>query len=106
MTTEDAEKALDFLKDSDEQDAKLKARLEYLKEKKKNIIAFAQTESDKGSQAAKEQDAFMSMGYVEWLDEYKSAVYDHLLVNNRRKSASLQIEVWRSINANSRQGNI
>jgi len=106
ITTETAEKALDYLKSTDQQDAELKARLEYLKEKKKNVLAFAQEESDKTSQAAKEQDAYASIQFVEWLDEYKAATYDYLLCHNRRASASLQIEVWRSLNANQRQGNI
>ena len=106
ITTETAEAALDHLKGTDEKDAKLKSNLEWLKEKKKNIIALAQDESDKTSQAAKEQDALTSFEYTNWLEEYKAATYDYLLCHNKRASAALQIEMWRSINANQRSGNI
>ncbi len=106
MTTEDAEKALDYLKETDEPDAKFKARIEYLKEKKKTVIAWEQSESNEKSQAAKEQEAYNSAGYRGWMEEYQSALIDFHIMHNRRLTASLQIEVWRSINANTRQGNI
>ena len=106
MTTEDAQAALDHLKGTDEQDAKFKARVEYLKEKKKTVIAWEQSESNEKSQAAKEQDAYNSASFRGWLEDYQGALIDFHTMHNKRLSASLQIEMWRSINANQRTGNI
>ena len=106
MNTEDAEKALDYLKETDEPEAKLKASVEYYKEKKKMIIADMIGASSESSVSAKEHEAYRSTAYNQWLNDYKSAVVEYNIMHNRRLSAALQIEMWRSINANQRTGNI
>ena len=106
MKFEDAEKALEYLKNTDEEAARRRAHKDWLHEKKKTVLAIAAAESDEKSQAGKEADAYRSQNYQTWLLNYKEAVADFEIIRNQRASAALQIEIWRSYNANTRQGNV
>jgi|TARA_R110000751_G_scaffold40588_2_gene95870 formylmethanofuran dehydrogenase subunit E len=106
MEFEEAEKALDFLKNTDDEAAKIKASKEWLYEKKKTILAMSMAESTSKTQSGKEADAYASQSYQTWLLSYKDAIYDFETIRNKRLSAAIQIDIWRSYNANTRQGNI
>tara|TARA_R110001583_G_scaffold8832_3_gene41748 strand:+ start:235 stop:555 length:321 start_codon:yes stop_codon:yes gene_type:complete len=106
MEFEEAEKALEFLKNTDEQAAQMKSTKEWLYEKKKTILAMAMALSESKTQSGKEADAYASKSYQTWLLSYKDAVYDFETNRNKRLSAAIQIDIWRSYNANTRQGNI
>lgn len=97
------EKALHYLAESDEDAAKAKARVKGLEQKAKTIIAVAFLEAE-GAQGERQQKAFISDAYKAHTEEYENAVYDNELYANKRKRAELTIDVWRSINANRRQG--
>ena len=103
---EKAEKALNYLKDTDKPYAQAKTRVEWLDHKRKLIINTAISESEQKTAAAKEAEAYASQDYIGWLEEYKDAVYECELLKAQRKSAELQWETWRSVNSARKQGQV
>lgn len=101
----DPEKALQYLAHTDEKYANARARVKYLDHKRKTIKATAYLEAA-GTINERESYAYTSAEMVAFLEEYKNAVYDEQILLSKRKSAELAIEIWRSKNANRRQGNI
>lgn len=101
----DAEKALEYLKATDIRAAKAKAHMEAMSDRKKTILAVEFIKLD-GSAAEKTQKALASEEYDDLLNAYEEAILDYETIRNQRKSAELQIELWRSINSNQRRGNI
>lgn len=101
----DAEKALGFLKSTDKEAALLKARWSWLEDKKKTIEAICFMDAE-GAQGAREKQSRVDDRYKAHLMEIKEAHEEWLVTYNLRKSAELQIEMWRSVNSNQRKGNI
>lgn len=102
---EDAEMALNYLKSTDEEAARAKAHYMALDDVKKSVLA-AQYEKQQGSAADKAQKALESMEYCLHLEKINEAFLVWEILRNRRKSAELQIEMWRSVNSNMKKGNI
>ncbi|KKK93781.1 hypothetical protein LCGC14_2689430 [marine sediment metagenome] len=103
INQERMEKALDYLSTTDELCALAKANTEGLKEQKKTILAVSFLEHKEGTDKAKDSKACSSDKFLEWQTNYKESVYVYETFRNRRKTAELLIEVWRSINSNRRQ---
>ena len=61
---------------------------------------------DEGSAAEKLKKAEGSTDYHNHLEKLRNANMEWELIRNKRKSAELQIEMWRSINSNQRKGNV
>lgn len=101
----DVEKAIDYLVATDEEAARAKALMSFIEDKKKTVKATEMVKKD-GSIAAREMEAIASGAYLEVCEEYRDAVYDYELLRNRRKSAELVVEVWRTESANQRRGNV
>ena len=101
----DVEKALDYLVKTDEEAAMARALMSFIEDKKKTVKATEMLKHD-GAISSREMEALASGAYKEVLEEYKAAVYDYELLRNRRKSAELVVEVWRTESANQRKGNI
>ena len=101
----DPEKALRYLASTDEEYARAKAHVKYMEHKRKTIKAAQFLEAE-GTIQQKESLAYDSQAMRDHLEEYKDAVYDEQILVSKRKSAELAIEVWRSMNANQRKGNI
>ena len=101
----DVEKALDYLVATDEEAAKAKALMSFIEDKKKTVKATEMVKKD-GAISGREMEAFASAPYLAVCEEYRDAVYDYELLRNRRKSAELVVEVWRTESANQRRGNI
>lgn len=80
---------------------KIKA-LEHLLKVEKSV-QFLEAE---GPVAEREAKAMASDRYKALVDEFKQTVIDAETIGARRKTAELQIEVWRTQQANRRQGNI
>lgn len=102
---EDAEKALFYLKETDTEFARRKAEYESLVDLKKTIIAL-EFQDAKGSAAERTKIAEAADTYQLHVKKIKDALYGFEEMRNKRKSAELQIEMWRSINSNIRRGNI
>ena len=105
ISENDVDKALNYLKGSDAGAATAKAYYELLGDQKKTVIADQFIKAE-GSQGDRLKIAEGSEEYKAHIQKLHDACYDFEIVRNRRKSAELQIEVWRSQNANMRRGNI
>lgn len=105
ITIDDAEKALNYLKDTDKECARRKAEMEALSDLKKTVVALEFAEA-KGSAAERTKTAEGSQELLLHINKIKNAVFEYEEMRNKRKSAELQIEMWRSINSNMRKGNI
>ena len=102
---EDAEKALEFLKATDVSFAKSRALKDALDESKKTVAAIEFMHAT-GSAAERQQIALSSEAYITHLGKMESATLEFETLKNRRMTAALQIEMWRSINSNMKKGNI
>lgn len=101
-----AEKALDYLKHTDAEAARAKAHYAMLDDAKKTVLAMTYNEFDGGSAADRQKKAEGSQDYHNHLEKLKQAHIEWELLRNKRKSAEMQIEMWRSVNSNQRKGNI
>ena len=97
--------ALEYLAETDEKYGRLKgstAALEY-------IIKVAEAEGfieADGPQGERQAKARSSEKYKKAVEDYRDVRTDMEIIGAKRKTAELTIEVWRSQNANRRQGNI
>jgi len=103
---EKVERALPFLRDTDEEHAKAKARVKGLERKEKTIKAVKFLDAHGSSVAEKEAVVHASNEYKQWTEDYENAVYDEQILANKRKRAELTIEVWRSVNASYKRSNL
>ena len=106
VNDESIEAALNFLRDTSKDVANAKAMAKYLEQKRKSLKAAAFLEAQGQNIAERESKAYRDDAYLQCIEDYKSAVYDFELLENQRRAAELRIEVWRTINANNRRGNI
>lgn len=100
------EKALDFLRDSSGEYARARAEVKYLEQYRKTMKATTFLECRGDTIAERESKAYAAPAYVELLDRYHEAVYKAEELAAKRLAAELKIEVWRTVNANKRAGNI
>lgn len=99
------QKALTYLAETDQPSAEARARVKALEQRRKTVKGLAFLGSS-GTMAEKEAKAYASQEYQDIVNEYENAVADAELYANKRKTEELIIEVWRSINAGRRKGNI
>lgn len=103
----DAEKALDYLKSTDNEAARLRAYADALDDLKKNVVAMLVNGiTEKLSAADKLKQAEGSQEYHSHIEKLRKAKEDWFIIQNKRNSAVHQIEMWRSVNSNQRRGNI
>lgn len=106
MISEDRlQKAMKYLAETDEPAANAKALVEGLKIQEKTIIAIVFLRVD-GTNQEREMKARVDPAHVQWREKHKEAVVDFELYRNKRTTEALVVEVWRSINANRRSGNV
>lgn len=106
MISEDRlQKALTYLAETDEPSAKARAYVKGLEQQRKTVKAFAFL-SASGTMAEKEAKAYASPEYEEVTQAIENAVADAELYFNKRSTEMLIVEVWRSVNAGRRKGNI
>ena len=101
------EEALQYLADTDEEDAKLTAGLEYLKDKQKRDkgIHIISNELDK-SYSIKEQSYYASDIYGEYILQKQALAEKVGITQNKRAKECLIIDVWRTLEASRRKNNI
>ena len=104
-TETDASNALEYLAQTDEQLAAELGFVEACKHGVKVARSMAFLEAA-GTVAEREAKAETSADVVEKSDELIRAVTDYETTKTKRKRAELVIEVWRSLNANQRRGNV
>lgn len=98
-------KALKYLAETDEPCAKARAYMEGLKDLEKTILGEVFLDEG-GTIAERDAKARTSAEYHEWRDNCEQARTDYYTMANKRKTAELIVEVWRSENANRRRGNV
>lgn len=100
-----AEKALEYLAQTDVAIAKAKALMIGLDEQRKTIEAGEFLKSE-GSAAERKQRALASESYRNHIEAYEDSVLTYETLRNRRLTATLQIEMWRSVNSARNKGQI
>ena len=101
-----AEKAVTYLRDSEEDYAMLKAAHQADKERIKIVEASQVLSSDAKSAALKEREAKDSEHYREAVDRWQESMEAFYLIEAKRKRAELTIEMYRSVNSALKRGNI
>lgn len=99
------QKALTYLAETDEPAAKAKALLVGLDETTKTVRAQVFLKSS-GTNGEREACAYDSKDYREHVKKVENATMDYELYRNKRLTESLIVEVWRTVSANQRKGNI
>ena len=101
----DAETALNYLVNTDEEAGKAKALYDGLYEQRKTIRAL-QFLNATGSAAERTEKALASEEYQQHLVLIKGAQIDCEILKNKRSSNILIVDLWRSVNSNQKRGNI
>jgi actin-related protein len=89
---------------TDAEAAQLKRAVEahhYIARKKRY---YAQLQSTHKTVDDRKADSEQSKEYAEEMEKYFDAVQESEALQNERKTLQLKIDVWRSLNANRRQG--
>jgi roadblock/LC7 domain-containing protein len=103
---EQAERALKYLADTDEEVAARKARMTAVKERMKTTKAAEYLTAQGSSVKDREAVAETSTAYKAAIDELEEATLEFEIIKNKRLRAELTIEMWRSINSARNKGQI
>lgn len=105
VTEEQAQKAFNYLRDTDEQHAQAKADLAAIEKHEKALLAILQKgfAGIEKSDAGQKREAYASTDYKTWLDGYKQAVFEYHLLENKRDRAFTSLDIWRTESANARR---
>ena len=103
ISDDDAHKAFEYLKLSEESHAQAKADLEALKKHEKALVAKLKLQSSEKTSAAKEDEAYASTDYEQWEAGMKEAQYNFSLIENKRDRAMTALDLWRTASANARR---
>ena len=105
ITDEELSEKLAYLAETDDKAAIAKALVKALERKEKTVKAMGFLEAE-GTVASREHKAVSSDEWDKHVNDYKSAVADSETYENKRNTAALVCEVWRTLQANRRRGNI
>lgn len=107
ISTEKMEECLAYMAKTDVQHAMLRALVDDYEYRIKMAEARVARESkDKGTQDYIKSLTRTDPEYIKLVDELYETNMNYQIISAKRKTAELIIEVWRSLNANSRRGNI
>ena len=102
---ERVEKAVNYLATTDEAAAKAKTLYKGLDAQIKTIEAVEFKKAPKNiTVPEKWAEVHTSQAYLDHHKKIYEAMLDHELLQNRRNTAELLFEYWRSVNSNKRQG--
>jgi ElaB/YqjD/DUF883 family membrane-anchored ribosome-binding protein len=101
-----AEEALATLEETDYEHARLRAEYNALVETKKLTIASGYDETLKCAAEEKRQLAHRTPEYVKLIKKIIEVETDYICIQNRRQTAIQIIELYRTVCANLRKGNI
>lgn len=99
------QKALIYLAETDESCAKARGLLAGLDRQAKTVKAVEFLNSP-GNVSERNEMAYSSQRYVDHTIKIENATVDYEIMRNKRLTAELIVEVWRSENANRRRGNV
>ena len=99
------EQDLQFLAKTDERYAELKAGVEHMKNMLKSVKGSYVTNSNES--VSKASEAFYgSSGYKDVRDRMHNVHKEYFEIETQRQTAMLRIDVWRTLEATRRKGNI
>ena len=101
-----AEKAIEYLAQSEHEWAQYKALLKFQPERHKACLARLQSESLENTEAAKKRDAEADKQYQDIIDEGIEIAEHFYLLDAKRQRAEHTIEMYRSVNSALKRGNI
>ena len=104
ISDEDAEKAVDFLRDNARKAAQATANREYLEEYKKVVKAQIMREHDSLPLGAQEREAGADPRYVQHLKTFQDAIEQDEYMSWMMKAAEVKFDLWRTQSANVRKG--
>jgi len=96
ITAENRDANLDYLATTDEPYARAKSYMVGLDKQERTVLATSVLTSREKTVQMKEAEARVSKPYREWKTSYQDAVYDYEILRNKRTTAALVIELWRS----------
>ena len=99
-----ADKALNYLADTDYQHAELKAKQSLLAELRKATIAAGFESISEGAAETKRQAAHNTPEYREHLQTIYENELAYFEIDNKRKRAVATIDLFRTMSANQRRG--
>jgi len=105
ISTDRLQRALTYLAETDEKCAKAKAYLSGLEEQTKTIFGMEYLQVS-GPVEERKAKAYVSKPYQDHLAKIVEATTDYEIMRNKRLTEELIVDVWRSINAARRTGNI
>ena len=97
------EQAMTYLAETDEDAAKAKAKAKAMEQFGKTVKAFGFLEAE-GTVAEREAKSLTTEEYKKYLNGYEKSVMESERYANKRASEAGIREVWRSLQANRRQG--
>ena len=99
------QQAVNYLAETDETHAKARAEYHALEELRKTVRAFCFGEA-KGGVKEREMAAECHPDYIAHIEKIKQAEIEFHILHNKRKSAEMVVELYRTYSANVRKGNI
>lgn len=100
------QKALEYLATTDGPCAQAKALMVGLQEQLKSVRAIAFIEAQGGTVTEREARAFASLAYQSHIQKLQDATADYETMRNKRLTEELIVEVFRTLSANQRRGNV
>lgn len=102
ISEEDAQKAVDYLRDTADSTAQARANRIYLEEYRKSLKAIIMKEHADKPVTAQEREAYADKRYIEHLSTLQMAVFDEQKALFLREAASAKLEAYRTQSANYR----
>lgn len=106
ITEEQVEAAIHSLSDKAESHARAKGRMRYWEKHIKSVLAIETLKQRGKSMTENKTRAEASEAYKAALSEYEESVYTFTLSDDKRAAAEATIEMFRTITASNRRGNI
>ena len=103
--TQKTQRAINYLADTDETHARARANYHALSEMRKTVRAFCFQEAE-GGVKEREMAAECATAYIDHIDMIEQAEIEFHVLHNKRKSAEMIVELYRTYSANVRKGNI
>ena len=106
MKLDDVEKAVEYLASTDEQHAKIAASQESMRDAEKHTKGKYVMEHNDLPVSKAEHSYYASPEFIEIM-KLKNEGLEHLKeLTNKRQTAVLRIEIWRTLEASRRKGNV
>ena len=102
----EAEKAVDYLKESEEEYARYRGLMKSISAREKIVLARLMMDSPEKTAAAKKMWAESHEDFEKSIDESQEIQQECDLISARRERANQVIEIYRSVNSSLKRGNI